>query len=446
MKFIEERKGPGNEKLNSLRQDCDRIIGRVLEKVMPDSVVREALEGYEWNSCGKVILVAAGKAAWTMGCEAVKILGERMTEGIMVTKYGHLGDRDSVPGMEKVRCFEAGHPVPDENSFLAAEEVLKLTENLNREDRVVFLLSGGGSSVFEKPLVSGEELQNITDQLLAAGADILEINSIRKRLSAVKGGRFAAHCAPAEVISVILSDIIGDPVDMIASGPTCADSSTCRQAAEAADKYGIAMSDEARALLEHETEKIVPNAVNIIGGGVGHMCRHAEAICRSMGYRTVFLTDRLACEAREAGRFFGAVAAAHGGNREYGNCSEEKTAYIAGGETVVHIRGKGRGGRNQEMALAAAAEMKGTEGAVFFSVGSDGTDGPTDAAGGIADGRTAEILESLGTVIYDVLDDNDSYSALEASGDLIMTGPTGTNVNDLSVLLTDSRYGRKENM
>ncbi len=300
--------------------------------------------------------------------------------------------------------------------------------NLGVEDTVVFLLSGGGSALFEKPLVSRKELADITDQLLACGADIVEMNTVRKRLSAVKGGRFAENCRPAKVYSVILSDILGDPLDMIASGPAYPDSSTCAQALTIASKYSLELSEKTIGLLNRETPKSLSNVETVVTGSVKNLCRAAAAVCKELGYEPHILTDRLDCQAREAGRFLAAIAKSHQADRK-------SLAYIAGGETVVFLTGKGKGGRNQELALAAAEGICGLEDTAVFSVGSDGTDGPTDAAGGYCDGRTKQILNRLGVDIYRTLQENDSYEALRKAGGLILTGATGTNVNDVAVLL-----------
>jgi len=365
--------------------------------------------------------VAAGKAAWQMANAAVKVL-DRVDGGIVVTKYGHvMGD---IPG---IRCREAGHPVPDENSFAATAEALELVSGLTEQDRVLFLLSGGGSALFELPLISGEELQDITRQLLACGADIVEMNTIRKRLSAVKGGRFAQKCAPAKVFSVVLSDILGDPLDMIASGPACPDSGTCEQALKIAEKYALTLSEKARLLLAQETPKTLDNVTTRITGSVRELCAAAAAKCEELGYEPVLLTDRLCCEARHAGSFLASIAQTHQG-------LTTPRAYLAGGETVVHLTGTGKGGRNQELALAAATGIEGLKAAVF-SVGSDGTDGPTDAAGGYVDGGTMAQLRNRGVDVDQVLRSNDAYHALEKVNGLLFTGPTGTNVNDVAVLL-----------
>lgn len=407
--------------MNTLREDAKYIYTRAIEAVLPDEAVRRALAGQ--NFPGRVILVAAGKAAWRMASAAKAALGERIEAGIVITKYDHV--QGPVPG---ILCREAGHPVPDENSFSATREALSLTENLAADDTVLFLLSGGGSALFESPLVPGEELQDITAQLLACGADIVEINTIRKRLSAVKGGRFAQHCAPARVFAVILSDIVGDPVDMIASGPVSPDSSTCADALAVAEKYALRLSDRAQELLTCETPKTADNVMVRITGSVRELCAAAATACRERGYAPEILTDCEQGVAREVGARLGALA------RENAAANTPR-AFILGGETVVRLTGNGKGGRNQELALAAAAEIANLPNAVVFSVGSDGTDGPTDAAGGLVDGGTVERLAAAGKTVADVLTDNDAYHALRATGDLIITGPTGTNVNDFAVAL-----------
>ena len=404
----------------TLRRDADAIIRSSLNAVLPDEAVRRALKAFAPRG-GRVLLVAAGKAAWQMAHSAVEALG-RVDGGVVVTKYGHV--KGEIPG---VTCCEAGHPIPDENSFAATEKALALVQGLTAEDTVLFLLSGGGSALFERPLLPGEELQDITSQLLASGADIVEMNTIRKRLSAVKGGRFAQACAPAEVFSIVLSDILGDPLDMIASGPAVPDTSTCAQALAIAEKYHLNLSEQAKTLLQQETPKALDNVTTRITGSVRELCTAAANACRELGYEPILLTDQLCCEAREAGSFLGSIVRTHTGHGK-------KLAYIAGGETVVHLTGRGLGGRNQELALAAAPAIAGLNAAVF-SVGSDGTDGPTDAAGGYVDGETLAALAAKGWNVFDTLQHNDAYHALRAVEGLIMTGATGTNVNDVAVAL-----------
>ena len=404
----------------TLRRDADAIIRSSLNAVLPDEAVRRALKAFAPRG-GRVLLVAAGKAAWQMAHAAVEALG-RVDGGVVVTKYGHV--KGEIPG---VTCCEAGHPIPDENSFAATEKALALVQGLTAEDTVLFLLSGGGSALFERPLLPREELQDITSQLLASGADIVEMNTIRKRLSAVKGGRFAQACAPAEVFSIVLSDILGDPLDMIASGPAVPDTSTCAQALAIAEKYHLNLSEQAKTLLQQETPKALDNVTTRITGSVRELCTAAANACRELGYEPILLTDQLCCEAREAGSFLGSIVRTHTGHGK-------KLAYIAGGETVVHLTGRGLGGRNQELALAAAPAIAGRNAAVF-SVGSDGTDGPTDAAGGYVDGEALAALTAKGWNVFDTLQHNDAYHALRAVEGLIMTGATGTNVNDVAVAL-----------
>ena len=403
----------------TLRADAGGIVRQAIGAVLPDAAVRRALADFRPD--GKVLLVAAGKAAWQMARAALEAV-DRVDGGVVLTKYGHV--KGPLPG---VTCLEAGHPVPDQNSFDGTRAVLELTAGLTRADTVLFLLSGGGSALFELPLIPPDQLQDITRQLLACGADIVEINTIRKRLSAVKGGRFALHCAPARVFSIVLSDILGDPLDMIASGPACPDPSTSAQAQAIARRRGLRLSPEAWTCLARETPKTLDNVETRITGSVRALCRAAAAACEARGYRPVLLTDRLDCEAREAGRFLAAMAGTHAG-------SGRKLAFLAGGETVVHLTGQGLGGRNQEIALAAAPGLAGLDAAVF-SVGSDGTDGPTDAAGGYADGDTLAALTAAGWDPAAALAGNDAYHALKAVDGLLVTGPTGTNVNDVSVLL-----------
>lgn len=408
----------------TLRSDAEKAIYTAINAVMPEGAVRKALLGKQFP--GRVFLVAAGKAAPKMAEAATSVLSAPITDGVVISKYGHF--EEPITGL---RCFEAGHPVPDKNSVAAADAVLKMTENLREDDTVLFLLSGGGSALFEKPLIPLEELQDITSQLLACGAEIVEINTIRKRLSAVKGGKFAAHCAPAKVEAIILSDILGDPLDMIASGPVSPDSATCDDAQKITEKYRLRLSEDTVALLRVETPKNLDNVNAQVVGSVRELCRAAGEACRSMGYETIFLTDQLNCEAREAGRFLAAILRSH---RNDG----KKTAFLAGGETVVHLTGKGKGGRNQELALAACEGIHGMQNAAVISVGSDGTDGPTDAAGGYVDGASYDELCKNGIKLHSVLQENDAYHALLAIGGLIVTGPTGTNVNDICIGLLDN--------
>lgn len=406
----------------NIRDDAYKIINASIHAVLPDTAVKVALANKSFGE-GKLYLVAIGKAAWQMANAAVDVVGDIIEKGIIITKYGHV--KGNLPGIE---CYEAGHPVPDENSFAATRKAIDMISNLDKEDTVLFLISGGGSALFEKPLVSGEELSDITGQLLSCGADIVEINTIRKRLSAVKGGKFACECSPASVFSIVLSDVIGDPLDMIASGPASPDKSTAEQAGAIAKKYKLKLSDTALKLLKEELPKELPNVETVVTGSVRNLCLAAAKCCEELGYEPIILTDRLNCEAREAGRFMASIAQSN-------QNTKRSVAYIAGGETVVHLTGKGMGGRNQELALAAAEGIGECKDTLIFSLGSDGTDGPTDAAGGIVDNTTKQLLIDSNISIYETLCNNDAYNALKAVDGLIHTGATGSNVNDVAVLL-----------
>jgi len=404
-----------------LRAEAEQIIHTAIQAVMPDEAVKRTLKDYRFNT-GRKVLVAIGKAAWQMAKAAVDTLGH-VDEGIVITKYNHV--KGPIPGVE---CCEAGHPIPDENSFMSTKKALELVKGLAPEDTVIFLVSGGGSALFELPLISGEELQDITLQLLHSGANIVELNKIRKRLSSVKAGRFAQACAPAKVLSIVLSDVLGDPLDSIASGPAYPDGSTCEQAKAIVEKYELHLSPEAVALLERETPKVLYNVETHINGSVKELCAAAAKAVETMGYEPFILTDELRCESSAAGSFLASILKSHAG-------SGRSLAFIAGGETIVRVTGYGSGGRSQELALAAAEGIAGMKGAAIFSVDSDGTDGPTDAAGGYVDGESLAAFEEQGINYYNMLRENDSYHALEAIGGLIMTGPTGTNVNDVAMAL-----------
>lgn len=406
----------------TLRNDADVIIRQSIHRVLPDEAVAQALKDREFGS-GRLLVVSAGKAAWQMAKAASDILKDRIDAGVVVTKYDHV--KGEIP---HIVCYEAGHPVPDENSFIGTQAALDLVSNLTEDDTVLFLLSGGGSALFEKPLVSPEELTDITKQFLACGAEITEINTIRKRISAVKGGKFAQLCAPAHVFSIVLSDILGDPLDMIASGPAYPDSSTCEKALEIAKKYNLRLSEQAFELLHIETPKELNNVETMITGSVRNLCNAAADAAKELGYEPIFLTDQLTCQAKEAGAFLASIAKSY-------QQTEKSLAFIAGGETVVHLTGKGKGGRNQELALAAAEGLAECTDTAVFSIGSDGTDGPTDAAGGYVDNTTKAVLNAQNIELYQVLADNDAYHALEKCNGLVITGATGTNVNDVAVLL-----------
>lgn len=406
----------------SLRESAAQIIRNSIREVLPGPKTREALQKMELDE-GKTVVVSVGKAAYAMAKAAETVLKDRIDDGIVITKYGHVKGE-----LKYCECFEAGHPVPDANSFLAAEKALEKVMPLGEHDNVIFLLSGGASALFEKPIIEEEQLKRITDCLLASGADITEINTVRKHVSAVKGGRFALACAPAHVKAIILSDVIGSDLSVIGSGPVTPDASTGEDAFAIIDKYHVKVAADILKILMLETPKTLDNVEAEVIGDVTLLCQAAKKACEAEGFRTVVLTDSMDCEAKDAGAFLAGIA-------RYYQKTKVSLAFIAGGETVVHLKGKGMGGRNQELALSAAAGIAGLKDTCIFSVGSDGTDGPTDAAGGIVDGETAARLKENRLNIHKVLERNDSYNALKTVQGLVVTGPTGTNVNDVAVIL-----------
>ncbi len=416
--------------MSDMREDALQIINESIKAVLPNEAVDRALKNKIFH--GEVVVVAIGKAAWNMAEAAKACLGDRIKAGAIVTKYEH-----SKGPMEGFEIIEAGHPIPDENSVRGAETAIKLVKELNREDHVILLLSGGGSALFEKPMegITLDNIKEMTDQLLGSGADIVEINTLRKRLSSVKGGRFAQKCGEAQLYSIVLSDVIGDRLDAIASGPAHPDTSTSEQALEILEKYKLQVDEHIKEVLKVETPKEITNCETVIAGNVTALCEAAARKAQQLGYQPVILTTTMDCQAREVGKMMASIAheVKKGTNTNYS--IQAPCAVIAGGETVVRIIGRGKGGRNQELALSASLGIDGLEDVVIFSVGSDGTDGPTDAAGGMVDGGTVYRMKAAGVLPEVHLERNDSYHALKASGDLIMTGATGTNVNDISVIL-----------
>ncbi len=392
-----------------VREDALTIAREAIAAVLPEAAVREALKRAPFmTGAGRVVLVAIGKAAWRMAKAAAEILGERCDRGVVITKYHH-----NMGPIGDFEIHEAGHPIPDDNTVRATERALAAVEGLKKEDTVLFLVSGGGSALFERPRegLNLSDIVSVTDQLLACGADIVEINMIRKRLSAVKAGRFAVLASPASVYAIVLSDVLGDRLDSIASGPAHPDASTAEDALRVVAKYGLDLPEQVRRALDEETPKTVDNVTSVIAGSVGALCHAALAAAERLGYRTLLLTTTLNCEAREAGSFIASMAREI---RSSGNPVAPPCAVLLGGETVVHLKGKGRGGRNQEIALAAAKGIAGLPRTAVLSVGSDGTDGPTDAAGGIVDGETARLLAGAGVDLEKSLADNDSYHARAA--------------------------------
>ena len=404
---------------HSMIQDANQIIRASIEAVLPDAAVERALGTYEITR--PVTLISLGKAGWRMADAAYRVLGEKnVKQGVVVTKYDHC--EGPIGCLE---LYESGHPVPDENGVRATARVLEMVRSLTAEDEVILLISGGGSALFEYPAegVTLDDIADVTRQLLACGADITQINCIRKRLSRVKGGKLALEIAPAKTFSIILSDVLGDPLDAIASGPAYPDQTTCGDAKAIIEEYGMRLNSKMLAAMEIETPKELPGVNTFVAGNVQALCAAAAREAEKLGYAAKVMDEGLCCEARQAGEMMAKAA------RE----TEGPCALIWGGETVVYLKGKGRGGRNQEAALSAAEGIAGMENVCVFAVGSDGTDGPTDAAGGMVTGEF--FAKATAERIRVHLENNDAYPLLRDMGALIMTGPTGTNVNDLYMLI-----------
>ena len=419
-----------------LHECAKTMVSTIIADNMPSKSVKNAISTHDFGD-SKVYLVAIGKAAWTMAKAACDYLGDTIKEGVIITKYDH--SQGDIPRMQ---IYEAGHPVSDENTVIATNAVLNLVGSLGVGDTVLFLVSGGGSALFEAPLdgVTLQDMAALTNEMLASGADITEINTVRKRLSKVKAGRFAEICKPANIFAIVLSDVLGDRLDTIASGPAAPDKTTSEEAFYIVEKYGLKLSPGQAKHIKNETPKAVSNVKAIVTGSVRSLCESAAACAKALGFTPYVLTASLNCEAAEAGKFLAAIAYDIQ-DTQVDLCKEQlihfqkPCAIIVGGETVVKVNGNGKGGRNQELALSAARGIAGLCDTVIFSLGSDGTDGPTDAAGGMVDGDTVARLGAIGVNIDKILANNDSYNGLKAIDSLIITGPTGTNVNDVAVLL-----------
>lgn len=403
------------------------MIDKAIADNLPDAAVKAALDKRDFK--GDVYLLAIGKAAWVMAKAASDSLGDKIKQGIVITKHHH--SQGEIP---KVEIIEAGHPISDENTIMGTEKAMKMVESLTEKDEVLFLVSGGGSALFESPQpgITLDDIVEFNKQLLASGANIVEMNMIRKRLSKVKAGRFAEFCKGTNIFTIVLSDVVGDRLDSIASGPAAPDNSTAKDALAVVEKYNLKLSEAAMKCLEMETPKEVHNVETVVTGSVRTLCDSVAKTAKTLGYEPLILSTTLGCEARQAGEMMGTIA----NEIDRGEHSIKRPcAVIVGGETLVKLKGTGKGGRNIEMALMASMLIEGMEDVVFFSLGSDGTDGPTDAAGGIVDGTTLQKMQQKGLDAEAYLANNDSYAILKEVESLIITGPTGTNVNDVSVLL-----------
>ncbi len=440
----------------SLKRDAEVIFLAGVAAVEPRRAVLEhlSLEGdiltvgdhtIPLEGEGAVHVIGAGKAGGPMAAAVEEVLGDRLSGGLVVVKDGHLHPT------RKVRLLEASHPIPDRRGMEAAGEVAGILGSAGKEDLVICVISGGGSALLPLPVpgVSLEDLEETTGALLASGCPIHEINAIRKHLSRLKGGRLAQLAHPARVVSLILSDVPGDDLDAIASGPTVPDPTTFADCLATVDRYDLKGKIPARVLRhleegfrgEHpETPKPEDakawRVVNLLVGNNRRAVRAAAGKAESLGYRTLILSSAMEGEAREIALAHTAIA------REIlsgGAPLKPPACVISGGEPTVTLRGKGVGGRNTEFALAASLDMAGLEGVVILSAGTDGTDGFTEAAGAFAESATISRAREAGMDPSDRLDDNDSYTVFKRLDDLLVTGPTGTNVMDLRVVLVAPR-------
>ncbi|UCD34551.1 MAG: glycerate kinase [Nitrospiraceae bacterium] len=449
-----------------MREIAGKIFSGVLESVNPLAIVKgygEQIRSYssskDFNS---IRVVGFGKASCQMARAVEESLGpDAIASGIVITKYGHAGAMHSavshrpegseLSGLRKIRVFEAGHPIPDQQGVEAAEEIIRLLAHSKDRDLVLCLVSGGGSALFVSPCegITLREKQAITDLLLKSGADITELNAVRKHLSKVKGGRLAEIAAPAEIISLMISDVIGDRLDVIASGPTAPDPSTFQDALDVIRKYSLADSAPASVmeLLERGLRGDIPDTPkagdplfsrvqNLIVGSNRIAIERARQEAEALGYRTEVLSSEISGEARDVGQWL--ARKAREAREAVGGSTQ---CFISGGETTVHVRGRGKGGRNTELALSFAMEADGMKGVTLLSAGTDGTDGPTDAAGAIVDGGTVERARSRGLNPREYLENNDSYTFFKAIDSLLITGPTGTNVMDVQILIVEQQAG-----
>ena len=445
--------------LDEMKRMAKAIFSKALSAVDPSKILKERIrierdhlsikmEGdsekvFDLKAFHKIFLVGTGKASNSMAQAIEELFGDRMTKGVITTKYGHL-----LP-LKKIQTIEAGHPIPDRKGYEGAKKIQRLLKESGPNDLVIFLLSGGGSALLPFPAdgIELKEKQEVTQLLLDSGADIKEINTIRKHISRMKGGWLSKWAYPSTVIAFILSDVVGDQLDVIGSGPTVPDPSTFEEAWEILKKYDL-LNEMAPSIQKHlrlgkegkveETPKpgevVFERVYNILIGSNILALREARKEAESLGFNTVILSSSIQGETREASRFHTAMA------KEVlssGNPIPRPACILSGGETTVTIKGSGLGGRNQEFVLAGALEISGIEKVVLLSGGTDGTDGPTDAAGALADHTTVQRAKTMGLNPKAHLDNNDAYPFFQKLGDLLITGPTHTNVMDVRILLVD---------
>ena len=403
-----------------MKKDALTIIKNSITDVLPNTSVENFLKNKEIK--GNVYLLAIGKAAWEMANSTLKVLSE-IKKGIVITKYKH--SRGSIKNFD---IYEAGHPISDENTIKATKKTIEFMSKLKEEDTLLFLVSGGGSALFELPEnnITLKELQDINLQLLKSGASINEINTVRKHISKVKGGKFA-KLTKAKIKTLVLSDVLGNDLSAVASGPAYPDVTTSEEAFKVIERYNIKVSKKVLETLKIETPKKLNNIETHVIGDINKLCKSVKKNAELLGYKSIILTKSMNGDAREAGNLIGNIA------KDFE--AKEPTCLIFGGETTVKVIGNGKGGRNQEIALTALLNISNVKNTVVASFSSDGTDGPTDAAGGIVDGDSLKRLKELKIDVEASLKNNDSYNTLKKINSLIFTGPTGTNVNDITFIL-----------
>jgi hydroxypyruvate reductase len=384
---------------------------------------------YSLKSFEKIHVIGAGKASARMAQAIERLLGRRVSHGLINVKYGHTAP------LRWIELNECAHPVPDESGLRGAERILEIASEAGSDDLVICLISGGASALLPCPLppMTLEEKQQLTGELLRCGANIHELNTVRKHISRIKGGRLAVAASPAQVLALILSDVIGDDLDVIGSGPTVPDRSTMADAERILRHYGITTPVLGES--PKPEDAAFRRVQNLIVGSNALAVSAAADEARRLGYCTMMLSTYIEGETRDVARVHAAIAKEVVAS---GRPVRSPACVISGGETTVTVRGTGLGGRNQEFALAAALDIAGFKEVVVFSGGTDGSDGPTDAAGAIADGGTIERGRLLGLDARAYLENNDSYRFFEKLGDLVKTGPTGTNVADVRLVLVTS--------
>jgi hydroxypyruvate reductase/glycerate 2-kinase len=427
---------------------AEQIFRAALRQAAPDEAVRRETQRiralYRDGGFRRLLTIGFGKASPSMAAAFAESLGDLIDSGLVITKYGH----SLAAAAGRIAVCEAGHPVPDSNGLRASEELIGLVRAADERTLIVTLISGGGSALLVAPQagISLADKQQTTSLLLRAGADIGELNTVRKHLSRVKGGRLAEAAFPATVVSLILSDVIGDRLDVIASGPTAADPTTYGEALQICERYRLSekVPPPVMALLRRgnrgdlpETPKagspFLDRVENSIIGSNRQALEAAVRAAREHGLTDAILSAELTGEAREVGRQLARQALTEAGSKN-GN---SRRCLLAGGETTVTVRGSGKGGRNMELALAFAIEIEGRPGITLLSAGTDGTDGPTDAAGAIVDGETVVRARKQGLDPREYLNNNDSYTFFRRCGGLLVSGATGTNVMDLQIVLID---------